>query len=78
MVVSVPDSTWAGAQASPVVWRQPRLSGEDSLARERDRSQLTDVSPCYRQDGKGKYRMVLCGDVKIHLTDIYMIVLRLT
>lgn len=32
MVVNVPKGTWAGAQASPVVWRQLKLPGEDSLA----------------------------------------------
>lgn len=31
MVVNVPNSTWAGAQASPVVWRQLKFP-EDSLA----------------------------------------------
>ena len=42
MVVSVPNNTWAGAQASPVVWRQPRLPGEDSLASEGKRPFLAD------------------------------------
>ena len=44
MVVSIPNGTWAGAQASPVVWRQVTLPGEDKLALERDHSQLTDIT----------------------------------
>ena len=34
-------------------------------------------SQCYSQDRKGKYRNVLCGNMQIHLTDIYMLLLRL-
>ena len=45
MVVSVSNGTRAGAQGSPVVWRQPRLPGEDTLAqKERDPSQSTDAT----------------------------------
>ena len=42
MVVSGPNSTWAGAQASPVVWRQVTLPGEDRLASERKRPLSAD------------------------------------
>lgn len=64
MVVMKPNGTWAGAQASPVVWRQLKLPGEDSLAsKETIFSRLTLQSQYYSPDRKGKYRNVLCGDM---------------
>ena len=77
MVVSVPKGIWAGARASPVVWRQLKLPGEDSLAsKETIRSRLT-LQSVFSQDRKGKYRNVLRGNMQIHLTDIYMLFVRL-